>query len=176
ALAVAGGAHSLGMPVADVAARLTAAEARSRWRMEITERADGVTVVNDAYNANPEATRAAPKTLAVRGGDRRAGAVLGELLELGESSTAEHGAVGRQAAQLGIARVVAVGAGAASIHQAARREPAWVGESAAVPDTDAAFELLRRELRAGDVVLLKSSRDAGLRHLGDRLAEAGGAS
>jgi len=45
-----------------------------------------------------------------------------------------------------------------------------------VPDTDAAFELLRRELRAGDVVLLKSSRDAGLRHLGDRLAEAGGAS
>lgn len=176
ALAVAGVAHSLGLPVADITTRLTAAEARSRWRMEITERADGVTVVNDAYNANPESMRAALKTLAVMGGDRRTWAVLGEMLELGESSAAEHEAIGRQAAQLGIARVVAVGAGAAGIHQAARREPSWAGESGAVPDTDAAFELLRRELRAGDVVLLKSSRDAGLRHLGDRLAEAGGAS
>ncbi|SDU75903.1 UDP-N-acetylmuramoyl-tripeptide--D-alanyl-D-alanine ligase [Jiangella alkaliphila] len=175
ALAVAGAALSLGVPLADVAARLSAALPRSRWRMEVTERPDGVTVVNDAYNANPESMRAALKTLATlrpagpAGG--RTWAVLGEMRELGESSIAEHDAIGRLAVRLNVSRLVAVGDGARAIHQGASLEGSWDGESVWVPDVDAAFDLLRAELRPGDVVLVKSSRDAGLRFLGERLVE-----
>nr|WP_240723217.1 UDP-N-acetylmuramoyl-tripeptide--D-alanyl-D-alanine ligase [Haloactinopolyspora alba] len=187
ALAVAGVAHALGTPASEIAARLGRAQARSRWRMEVTERPDGVTVVNDAYNANPESMRAALKTLATMAprADAEAGrtwAVVGEMLELGDSSAAEHDAIGRLAVRLNVSRLVAVGKGARAVHQGASLEGSWDGESVAVPDADAAYELLERELRAGDVVLLKSSRDAGLRHLGDRLAtgrggaDAGGAS
>nr|WP_233552573.1 UDP-N-acetylmuramoyl-tripeptide--D-alanyl-D-alanine ligase [Jiangella rhizosphaerae] len=175
ALAVAGAALSLGLPLDEVASRLSAALPRSRWRMEVTERPDGVTVVNDAYNANPESMRAALKTLASlrpagpAGG--RTWAVLGEMRELGESSVAEHDAIGRLAVRLNVSRLVAVGDGARAIHQGASLEGSWDGESEWVPDVDAAFDLLRAELRPGDVVLVKSSRDSGLRFLGERLVE-----
>lgn len=173
ALAVAGAALALGLPVDDVAARLSAALPRSRWRMEVTERPDGVTVVNDAYNANPESMRAALKTLVSLGRPAagRTWAVLGEMRELGESSIAEHDAIGRLAVRLNVSRLVAVGDGARAIHQGATLEGSWDGESAWAPDVDAAFDLLRAELRPGDVVLVKSSRDAGLRFLGERLVE-----
>ena len=49
-------------------------------------------------------------------------------------------------------------------------EGSWGGESVWVPDADAAFDLLRERLAPGDVVLFKSSRDSGLRWLGDRVA------
>ncbi|SDS74282.1 UDP-N-acetylmuramoyl-tripeptide--D-alanyl-D-alanine ligase [Jiangella sp. DSM 45060] len=173
ALAVAGAALALGLPLDDVAARLSAALPRSRWRMEVTERPDGVTVVNDAYNANPESMRAALKTLVSLGRPAagRTWAVLGEMRELGESSIAEHDAIGRLAVRLNVSRLVAVGDGARAIHQGATLEGSWDGESAWAPDVDAAFDLLRAELRPGDVVLVKSSRDAGLRFLGERLVE-----
>ena len=81
--------------------------------MEVTERPDGVTVVNDAYNANPESMRAALRALVGDGrGGRRTWAVLGEMLELGDESRAEHDAVGRLAVRLDVDRLVAVGAGA----------------------------------------------------------------
>lgn len=174
ALAVAAAALALGMPLPDVASRLSAALPRSRWRMEVTERPDGVTVVNDAYNANPESMRAALKTLVSlrpASGEGRTWAVLGEMRELGESSVAEHDAIGRLAVRLNVSRLVAVGDGARAIHQGATLEGSWDGESAWVPDVDAALELLRAELRPGDVVLVKSSRDSGLRFLGERLVE-----
>ncbi|SED78790.1 UDP-N-acetylmuramoyl-tripeptide--D-alanyl-D-alanine ligase [Jiangella alba] len=173
ALAVAGAALALGVPLDDVAARLSAALPRSRWRMEVTERPDGVTVVNDAYNANPESMRAALKTLVSLGRPSagRTWAVLGEMRELGESSIAEHDAIGRLAVRLSVSRLVAVGDGARAIHQGATLEGSWDGESVWAPDVDAAFDLLRAELRPGDVVLVKSSRDAGLRFLGERLVE-----
>lgn len=171
ALAAAGAAHALGMPVSDIAKGLSEAVAKSRHRMEVTERPDGVTVINDAYNANPESMRAALTTLASVGATAsgRTWAVLGEMLELGESAAAEHEALGRLAAQLNVDRVVAVGDGARPAHEAASGEASWSGESVAVPDIDAAFELLDRELRPGDVVLVKSSNGSGLRRLGDRL-------
>ncbi|MBW8768006.1 MAG: UDP-N-acetylmuramoyl-tripeptide--D-alanyl-D-alanine ligase, partial [Geodermatophilales bacterium] len=97
ALSAAGGALAAGMAAAEVAAALSAAGPRSRWRMEVQQRADGVTVVNDAYNANPESMRAALAALAGLPGRRRI-AVLGAMAELGPDAAAEHERLGRDAA------------------------------------------------------------------------------
>jgi UDP-N-acetylmuramoyl-tripeptide--D-alanyl-D-alanine ligase len=158
-LSVAAAALELGLTLDQVAAGLAAAGPVSRWRMEITERADGVVVVNDAYNANPDSMRAALDALAAIHASGERWAVLGGMLELGGESAAEHAAVGAYAAERGIDHVVAVGEGARAIGA-----PEWL------PDTEAAYEHLSTHLRPGDVVLLKSSRDSGLRWLGDRLA------
>jgi UDP-N-acetylmuramoyl-tripeptide--D-alanyl-D-alanine ligase len=170
ALAVAAVGLELGMRLPEVAEALGRARPASRWRMEVTERADGVRIVNDAYNANPESVRAALKALAGMGQGRRTWAVLGEMLELGDSSLTEHDEIGRLAVRLNISRLVAVGPGARAIHTGATQEGSWGEESVHVPDVEAAYQLLSSELEPGDVVLLKSSRDAGLRYLGDRLA------
>jgi UDP-N-acetylmuramoyl-tripeptide--D-alanyl-D-alanine ligase len=174
ALAVAAVALTVGMPLPDVATALGDARPLSRWRMEVHERADGVTIVNDAYNANPDSMRAALKALAVMGHGRRTWAVLGEMRELGPESITAHDALGRLAVHLNVSRLVAVGQGTQSIDSGARSGGSCGEESTWVPDTDAAYELLRRHLAPGDVVLLKSSRDAGLRWLGDRLLDVTG--
>ncbi|WP_426566625.1 UDP-N-acetylmuramoyl-tripeptide--D-alanyl-D-alanine ligase [Angustibacter sp. McL0619] len=172
ALAVAAVGLEVGMTLPDVAAALGRARPASRWRMEVRDRPDGVRIVNDAYNANPESMRAALKALAGMGEGRRTWAVLGEMLELGDSSLLEHDAIGRLAVRLNVKRLVAVGPGARAIHTGATQEGSWGEESVHVPDVEAAYALLSAELEPGDVVLLKSSRDAGLRYLGDRLAGA----
>jgi UDP-N-acetylmuramoyl-tripeptide--D-alanyl-D-alanine ligase len=132
--------------------------------MEVTHRADGVTVVNDAYNANPESMRAALKALAAMGraGHRRTWAVLGEMAELGAAAREEHDALGRLAVRLDVSRLVAVGPNAKLIWAGASLEGSWDNESTWVPDADAAVALLRAELTPGDVVLVKASRAAGL--------------
>lgn len=173
ALAAAAVGLELGRSVTDVAAALRAARPVNRWRMEVTERPDGVTIVNDAYNANPESVRAALKALASMSVGRRSWAVLGAMLELGPASVAEHDGIGRLVVRLGVSRLVVVGSAAAAMHTAAVMEGSWGEESVLVPDVEAAHDLLAGQLRPGDVVLLKSSRDAGLRVLGDRLAGAG---
>ncbi len=173
ALAAACVAGELGMPVADVAAALAEAVPASRWRMEVAERADGVTVVNDAYNANPDSVAAALEALVAMAGGRRTWAVLGEMRELGAVSAEEHEAVGRLAVRLGVSRLVAVGTAAARVHAAATQEGSGV-ESATVPDADAALEILRAELRPGDVVLVKASRAARLERVGEALLAGAG--
>ncbi|MGN6302504.1 MAG: UDP-N-acetylmuramoyl-tripeptide--D-alanyl-D-alanine ligase [Angustibacter sp.] len=173
ALAVAAVARELGMPVDAVAVALGRGRAASRWRMEVTDRPDGVRVVNDAYNANPDSMRAALKALVAMAGGRRTWAVLGEMLELGPDSLTAHDEIGRLAVRLNVSRLVAVGPGARPIHTGAVHEGSWGDESVHVPDVEAAYALLREQLQPGDVVLLKSSRDSGLRYLGDRLAADG---
>jgi UDP-N-acetylmuramoyl-tripeptide--D-alanyl-D-alanine ligase len=170
-LAAAAVAHELGMSTAAIAAALTAATPRSRWRMEVTTRPDGVTVINDAYNANPDSMRAALSALAAIAGERRSWAVLGEMRELGESSPAEHEAVGRLVADMDISRLVVVGDGARAAHTGALGARAWDDEPVFVPDVEAASELLAKELRPADVVLVKASRAAGLERVADRLLE-----
>ena len=167
ALAVAAVAHELGMPVEQIAAALGGAGVVSRWRMEVHERADGVTIVNDAYNANPDSMRAALRSLAVMGDEGSTVAVVGEMRELGEDSEREHAAIGALAAQLGLTTLVAVGEGAAPVAEAYDR--AGGRHTHVCADADAARELLDGLLQPGDVVLLKSSRDSGLRFLGDAL-------
>ncbi len=158
------------------AALESAARPVSRWRMEVVERADGVTVVNDAYNANPDSMRAALKALA-RDGAR--GAAPGRCSARCSSSapsptprTREVGGRGRRArcrpsssSSARPRRRWPPGRATPARHPASR--PPACGRCRTPTRAEA---LLDAELRPGDVVLFKSSRDAGLRLLGDRLA------
>jgi UDP-N-acetylmuramoyl-tripeptide--D-alanyl-D-alanine ligase len=168
-LAAAAVALELGMPLPAVADALGRARALSRWRMEVTERPDGVLVVNDAYNANPESMAAALRALTTMARGRRSWAVLGEMAELGASAADEHRRVGELTAELGVDRVVVVGPGAQRLYAAAREGAVHVD------DADAAIALLRAQLRPEDVVLVKASRAAGLERVALALAEPVGA-
>ncbi|MBY0176231.1 MULTISPECIES: UDP-N-acetylmuramoyl-tripeptide--D-alanyl-D-alanine ligase [Curtobacterium] len=163
-------AHLWGVPLADGAEALASMTRAERWRMELLQGPDGVTVINDAYNASPDSTAAALRTLAqvVRPGERTV-AVLGEMAELGEFSVEEHDTIGRLVVRLNIGQLVVVGRGAMPIHQAATLEGSWDGESVFIEDVDDAVRALQELVRPGDVVLVKSSKSAGLRFLGDRL-------
>lgn len=172
-LAAAAAARAAGIAGADIAAALSSQAAASRWRMERTERADGVTIINDAYNANPESMRAALRTLADLGQGRRTWAVLGAMLELGEDSIREHTAVGTQVVRLNISRLVVVGREARALYVSAVQEGSWGDECVFAETADEAYELLNAELEPGDLVLFKSSNSVGLRHLGDRIALPG---
>jgi UDP-N-acetylmuramoyl-tripeptide--D-alanyl-D-alanine ligase len=176
ALSAAGAALALGLSLADVAVALSAATPRSRWRMEVTRRPDGVTVINDAYNANPESMRAALAALVGLPGSRRI-AVLGAMAELGPGAPGEHERLGRDAAAAGTDLIVAVGADAVGIADGAVAAGRRAGEeSVHVPDRTAARELLDGVLRPGDVVLVKASRSYGLERLAaDLLGDGAGA-
>jgi UDP-N-acetylmuramoyl-tripeptide--D-alanyl-D-alanine ligase len=173
ALAVIAVALECGLDLPTITSALATATPTSRWRMEVTQRPDGVTVVNDAYNANPDSVRAALKALVAMGGAgaRRTWAVLGSMLELGDESATEHDAIGRLAVRLNISRLVVVGDTARPMATGAQHEGSWGNEAVWVRDADAAHALLTEEVRPGDVVLFKSSRDAGLRWLGDQFAQ-----
>jgi UDP-N-acetylmuramoyl-tripeptide--D-alanyl-D-alanine ligase len=170
ALAAAAVAAELGMEVAAIADALSAATTRSRKRMELHERRDGVLVINDAYNANPDSTRAAIEALAhLTSNGRRGFAVLGYMAELGDIATESHEEAGRLAARAGAAAIVAVGAEAAPVLDGARATEGWQGEAIAAPDQQAAVAVLRNRLRPGDVVLVKASKAAGLWEVADGL-------
>lgn len=179
ALAAAAVAHELGMSAEEIALALSEAGSLSRWRMEVTERPDGVTVVNDAYNANPESMRAALRALAAMGKASQAKggrtwAVLGKMAELGDEALAEHDAVGRLAVRLNVSKLVAVGGReAAWLQLGAYNEGSWGEESVHVSDAQAAVDLLRSELRQGDVVLVKASRSVGLESVAQALLATG---
>jgi UDP-N-acetylmuramoyl-tripeptide--D-alanyl-D-alanine ligase len=173
ALAASALALEFGLDLAGIADGLGAAVARSRWRMEVRQRADGVTVINDAYNANPESVRAALDALRHLARDGRGFAVLGHMAELGDTSQASHEEIGQFAAEAGLAGLIAVGAEAGPILSGARQVPSWPGEALAVPDGAAALAVLADRLKPGDVVLVKASRAARLEGVAaDLLAEA----
>ncbi|HYQ63288.1 UDP-N-acetylmuramoyl-tripeptide--D-alanyl-D-alanine ligase [Actinophytocola sp.] len=171
ALAAAAVALELGATVEDVAASLSGARRRSARRMEVTTRADGVTVVNDSYNANPDSMAAGLATLAsMSGPGRRTWAVLGEMRELGDNSAEAHEEIGRLVARLGIDRLVVVGEPAGAIQHGAALERADTGkEPVLVPDVETAVALLDTELRPGDVVMVKAANLAGLWRVADAL-------
>lgn len=169
ALAAAAVALECGVTVADVAARLSRAGAISPHRMAVTEVADGVTIIDDTYNANPESMRAALKALVSLAGQRRTIAVLGEMRELGEDSLTQHDALGRLAVRLDVSRLVVVGRGARAMYTGALLEGSFGEEAAFVADIDEAQQWLADNVLPGDVVLLKSSNSSGLHLLADRL-------
>ena len=173
ALAVIAAAHAAGLELDTILTALATARPVSRWRMEVTTREDGVVVVNDAYNANPDSMSAALRSVAAMATPGRRWAVLGEMLELGDDSAVLHAQVGAEAAELGFDEVLVVGPGASPIAEGAGADDhSTAGPRVrVVADADAAEEILRTDLDARDVVVLKSSRDAGLRWLGDRIVQ-----
>jgi UDP-N-acetylmuramoyl-tripeptide--D-alanyl-D-alanine ligase len=176
ALCAAAVALECGAATEQVAKALAGAGSVSQHRMRVSTRADGVTVIDDAYNANPDSMQAGLQALAwiARGGgagNRRSWAVLGEMAELGEDAISEHDRIGRLAVRLDVSRLVVVGMGRSmsAMHHGAVMEGSWGGEAAIVADADAALALLRAELQPGDVVLVKASNAAGLGALADSL-------
>ena len=173
AAAAAAMAHAAGVDWPDILEALRRARSLSPWRMALHERADGLVVVNDAYNANPASMNAALDALAAIG--RRAGrrtvAVLGEMLELGSSSADDHAAVGAHLAGLDVDVLVTVGAAADAIAEGARRTPGWSGVAVTTAGRDEAGEWLRHNVVARDVVLVKASRGAALEHVADVLTD-----
>jgi UDP-N-acetylmuramoyl-tripeptide--D-alanyl-D-alanine ligase len=173
ALAAAAVADALGVDIDAIVAGLQSVQRAERWRMELMGGGErGITVINDAYNASPDSMAAALKTLAqIATPDRRSVAILGEMAELGDLSGAEHDAIGLLAVRLNISQVIVVGAGARRMHISTINEGSWDGESIYVDTPEEAFELVASTAEDGDLVLVKSSKSAGLRYLGDRLGE-----
>jgi UDP-N-acetylmuramoyl-tripeptide--D-alanyl-D-alanine ligase len=175
ALCAAAVALECGASLNQVADALAAAGPVSKHRMAVATRSDGVTVINDAYNANPDSMAAGLKALAAianEGGQkRRSWAVLGEMAELGDDAISEHDRIGRLAVRLDVSRLIVVGTGRSmsAMHHGAVMEGSWGAESTMVADADAALALLRAELRATDVVLVKASNAAGLGALAESL-------
>jgi UDP-N-acetylmuramoyl-tripeptide--D-alanyl-D-alanine ligase len=175
ALCAAAVALECGAGLDQVAGALAAAGPVSKHRMQVTTRPDGVTVINDAYNANPDSMQAGLKALVAiareSGEKRRSWAVLGEMAELGDDAISEHDRIGRLAVRLDVSRLIVVGTGRSmsAMHHGAVMEGSWGAESTMVADADAALALLRAELQAGDVVLVKASNAARLGALAETL-------
>ena len=157
-LVAAAVARELGVTPGQTAEWLGDLRLVSTRRMDVFDRAGDVTVIDDSYNANPASMAAALNALTAIGDGRRTVAVLGYMAELGEYERSGHEEVGRLAATLGVDLLVVVGEPAAPIHEGAVAVDSWGGKSVQVTDQDAAIALLRDELRARDVVLVKGSR------------------
>lgn len=176
AAAAAAMALAAGLSLEQIAEGLSEARPISRWRMEVTDRADGLTVLNDAYNANPASMAAAVATLGAIGArsGRRTVAVLGEMYELGETADDGHREVGAAVAEHAIDVLVTVGAGAEPIAAGARSAAGrggWRGMCVVTAGRDEALDWLRENVRAPDVVLVKASRGLALEHVASGLLE-----
>jgi UDP-N-acetylmuramoyl-tripeptide--D-alanyl-D-alanine ligase len=147
-----------GVPFDDVAAALARVEP-APWRMEVARTADGVLVIDDAYNANPSSMAAALEALARVEVPGRHVAVLGEMRELGDLSAPEHAALGDLVGATAVNALVAVGPETAPLAEHARAAGVAVTE---VPDAATALDAVAGSVRRGDVVLVKGSRAVGL--------------
>lgn len=172
ALASLSAARLLGLDLDRAVAALEAMKLAERWRMQVLDGPRGSVIINDAYNASPDSMRAALQTLATLGKlGHRTIAVLGEMAELGSESVTQHDELGRLVVRLNIDRLFVVGEGAKLIHLGAMQEGSWDNESKYFPSIDEALAEVRDLLGSGDIVLVKSSKSADLRFLGDALAE-----
>ena len=173
AVAAAAAALAVGLDLHQVAAALGLATARSRWRMELHDRSDGVTVINDSYNANPDSMRAALNTLAELGrSGRHTWAVLGDMLELGDTAVDEHAAIGRFAAEIGVEHLVAIGEYAVQLTGAAVAAGLASTRAVTVADKPDAVAAVTAGLGPGDVVLVKASRGLALDTVADDILTA----
>ncbi|MFV1998947.1 MAG: UDP-N-acetylmuramoyl-tripeptide--D-alanyl-D-alanine ligase [Acidimicrobiia bacterium] len=152
-------ALALGIPVGDFL-RNAASATGSDWRMDV--HVGTFTVVNDAYNANPQSVEAALRTVASMEG--RPVAVLGPMAELGSVCETSHRAMGAIAAALDFAAVIVVGPDHGYGLGASERV-------VYVNDIQAARDTLATLVEPGDVVLVKASRSAGFERLASTLIE-----
>ncbi|MGI9016371.1 MAG: UDP-N-acetylmuramoyl-tripeptide--D-alanyl-D-alanine ligase [Euzebya sp.] len=170
ALAALAAAREVGVALPDAARGLSDATV-SRWRMEVSHTAAGVTLLNDAYNANPDSTAAALDTLARMAADGRRWAVLGYMAELGDHAGEGHREVGARAVAAGIDGLVVVEARAQGIADGAR-EAGFTGVIVTAADVGTAADEIIVRVAPGDVVLVKASRSVGMERVATALVDA----
>ena len=166
ALACAAVGTALGFSIDSIATALSTALIESKWRMEIHEFSE-VLLINDSYNASPDAVEAALRTLILfaqeRGG--RAWAFLGKMAELGESSASAHQQVGTLAYQMGIDHLVCVDA---PDYQPAKQSEGQTNLH--LCDRDGA-RAIAEQIEPGDVILVKASRSERFEILAEEIEE-----
>jgi UDP-N-acetylmuramoyl-tripeptide--D-alanyl-D-alanine ligase len=170
ALAAAAVATALKIPIETISAALSTAEVSSKWRMEISEVGE-ITLINDSYNANPESMAAALRTLALVSQESGgvSWAILGKMQELGESSAAQHAAIGRLVSEIGIDNLVVIGIKDYLKDLDSMED----GGSSEVHYFDTKSEALAivEHFAPGDVVLMKASRSEEFNLLADLIKE-----
>ena len=168
-MAAAAVGAALDVPLDEAAAALrTFAPTRMRSHVVVH---DGIRMLSDSYNANPVSMRAALETLAElepgKGGRRIA--VLGDMLELGETAVASHDALGRAIVELNIDVVFAYGTHGGEVVRAAVSAGMDAGLAAAFDDKVDLTQAIRELLRPGDVILVKGSRGVALEEVAQDL-------
>jgi UDP-N-acetylmuramoyl-tripeptide--D-alanyl-D-alanine ligase len=165
ALAAAAVGIAVGMEVTDIARALTTLKQMSKWRMEVHQIPGNVTIINDAYNANPESMTAALETLTAIPATGKTFAILGKMHELGNDSDAIHAQIANLAIELGVTQVLAVGEAAKAYGL-----PATMGQKSVwLPDFDSACDYIVNEVNSGDILLFKASRAEQFEVLADRI-------
>lgn len=169
ALAALAVAHELGIDPDAAAAALSDLPGSEPRNLEVLSAAGGVTIIDDGYDLGSRSTTEALKTLAeITHDDNRSVAVLGEVAGLDGDTRDEHDRIGRIVVRLNIGLLVVIGSAARHLYSAAGLEGSWDGESVIVDDAAKAYDLLRAELKSGDVVLIKSGL-ANAHSLGEQL-------
>lgn len=170
-LAATTAAFAAGVDFDTIAAAMPRIKPVSAHRMARTDRPDGITILDDAYNANPESMRAGLKTLTMLGRNtgRRTWAVLGPMLELGDQHAKEHILLGEVVVRLNIDQLVVVGDQARALYTGAVNEGSWGDEVDHVQSNDEAFELLAQHASPGDIIFVKGSNGTRLWELADKL-------
>lgn len=171
AAAVATVCVGLGIELPRVCLLLSGATNTSKWRMEVTELPTNITVINDAYNANPESMRAGLKALKAMSQGRRTWAVLGEMRELGAESMAAHDEIGRLCVRLDINRLLAIGDAGKILQMGAAQEGSFGNEAQHVDTVEAAIAVLKNEIQPGDVIFVKASRGIALERVASAIIE-----
>jgi len=167
ALGAAAAAYALGVSNEQIATGLITATLGTKWRMEIEE-LDGLKIINDYYNANPESTKAAIKTLVLLSQESGGAswAVLGKMHELGEAEESGHQEVVKYCQEIGVDHLVTVGTDLYKSDENENSEKHMLIHNCANADT--VLELVSN-FSAGDVVLLKASRSEKFEDLANLL-------
>jgi UDP-N-acetylmuramoyl-tripeptide--D-alanyl-D-alanine ligase len=168
-LAAAAVGEIMGVDMESIAESIAGAELTG-WRMEMITKPEEITIINDAYNANPVSMRSALMALGDISRNKRAIAVLGDMRELGPVSEEAHLEVGGLAVDYGTDILITVGRKARKIAEAAREKGLPRGSIFMADKVDKAAEILRAIIEPGDVVLIKGSRFLGLERLVDLVA------
>jgi UDP-N-acetylmuramoyl-tripeptide--D-alanyl-D-alanine ligase len=159
------------MTIGDIAKVLSQVIVKSKWRMELHHLPNDITLINDAYNANPESMTAALKTLASIKTKGKRFAILGAMHELGADSVSAHDQIGRLVVRLNIEQLVVVGQIAKTLHLGAEQEGSWDGESVWFADFAGACDYICRRVNSHDVLLFKASRSEKFDELAQLVAD-----
>jgi UDP-N-acetylmuramoyl-tripeptide--D-alanyl-D-alanine ligase len=174
ALAAAAVGIAVGMEVADISRALTTLKQMSKWRMEVHQIPGNITIINDAYNANPESMTAALETLTAIPATGKTYSILGKMHELGNDSDAIHAQIAKLASDLGVTQVVAVGNeatayGLPDLTTGAKTSAGMSEKSVWLPDFDTACDYIVNEVNSGDILLFKASRAEQFEVLADQI-------